>query len=76
MIQMIRDPRDVIVSQWKYVTQIDLVHKEGKALRAAADTDKLLCMIEGIPGAISPLEGCLGSPAGLAILSRGIGGPF
>ena len=82
VIQMIRDPRDVIVSQWKYVTQINLVHKEGRALRAAADTDKLLCMIEGIPGAISPLgdvwkahRGWLSFPEALVVRFEELIGP-
>lgn len=48
---MIRDPRDVVVSHFKYVNSIDLTHILHRHYASLPDDDaRLLCSIRGVPG--------------------------
>lgn len=47
---MIRDPRDLVVSHFKYVTSIDLTHVAHDYFASLPDDDaRLLCSIRGVP---------------------------
>lgn len=56
-IMVVRDPRDIVVSRYRYVVSIDRTHKEGAYLRSLKDNDeRLMASIAGVPDIISPID--------------------
>jgi hypothetical protein len=57
VIFMIRDPRDIVVSRYKYVTEIDYLHPAHGALGGLNDnSERLLASITGIEGKMPSIE--------------------
>jgi hypothetical protein len=57
VLLMIRDPRDIIVSNFKYVTYIDLTHRCHEYYSSLPDDDtRLLATIHGVDGLVSPID--------------------
>lgn len=57
VIFMVRDPRDVIVSHAKYVSEIDTTHPSHKVVASmATDSDRLMAVIRGVDGFIAPVD--------------------
>jgi sulfotransferase 6B1 len=57
VIFIIRDPRDVVVSNAKYVTEIDYTHRTHRAMsKFDNENDRLLAVICGIEGLLAPVE--------------------
>ncbi|MCJ7602652.1 MAG: sulfotransferase domain-containing protein [Desulfobulbaceae bacterium] len=53
---MIRDPRDVVLSRLKYITNIDRTHKKFEHLKRIENDDELIKgSICGIPGILAPV---------------------
>ncbi|WP_188151604.1 sulfotransferase domain-containing protein [Teredinibacter waterburyi] len=56
-ILMIRDPRDVVISNYKYVNEIDITHPTHKIISTLNDdNERLLAVIRGIDGAIASVD--------------------
>ena len=54
---MVRDPRSVIVSHYKYVTYIDTNHKTHAYFKSLkSDEVRLEAVIKGVPGIVEPIE--------------------
>lgn len=56
VLLLVRDPRDIAVSRYKYVTEIDMLHPAHPFfVNAANDEERLRMAITGVPGAMPPL---------------------
>ena len=56
VLLLVRDPRDIAVSRYKYVTEIDMLHPAHSFfIKAANDKERLRMAITGVPGAMPPL---------------------
>jgi hypothetical protein len=57
MILMIRDPRDILISYCKYVTEIDYTHRDHNYYKNLLDDDaRLMAAIKGVDGITSPID--------------------
>ncbi len=57
IIFIIRDPRDVVVSWFKYVCNIDCVHQANKYISSLEDDDaRLMAAINGVPRVVEPIS--------------------
>lgn len=57
VLLMIRDPRDIVVSHFKYVTSIDTTHRTHKYFASLPDDDsRLMATICGVEGLVSPID--------------------
>jgi hypothetical protein len=60
VIFMIRDPRDIVVSKYKYFTDIEHTHDAHKQLlKAASDSERLMLSIKGIDNIIPGIKQAL-----------------
>ncbi len=64
VIVLIRDPRDIMVSYGHYVATMDTTHPAHPHFRALSGRDRLLTMIAGVPGVVSPMREVLERYAG------------
>lgn len=56
VVFVIRDPRDVVVSRYKYATEIDLTHFAHETFRDLPDDrSRLMASIRGVPGVLPPI---------------------
>lgn len=56
VIEVVRDPRDVVVSRWKYISGVHVAHKAHRELmRIRDDEARLSACILGIPNVIKPI---------------------
>lgn len=54
---LIRDPRDVVISNYKYVNEIDTTHYSHKFIASLPDDDaRLAAVINGIDGAVASVD--------------------
>lgn len=54
---MIRDPRDIVVSSYRYICYIDTTHYAHAAVsRLDSDSARLAAVIRGIEGAVAPVD--------------------
>lgn len=57
VLLMIRDPRDTVVSSFKYVTYVDSTHRWHEYYASLPDDDaRLLATIKGVDGLVSPID--------------------
>lgn len=57
VIFIIRDPRDVVVSWFKYVCNIDCVHSANEYISSLDDDDaRLMAAINGVPKVVEPIN--------------------
>lgn len=64
-ILMIRDPRQIIISHYKYVSYIDTNHPtHGYFKNLKNDNDRLLAVINGVDGIVESIDDVLSSYAG------------
>lgn len=57
VVFLIRDPRDIVVSRYKYVTYMDKLHPAHKSMvLAKSDAERLTLSIMGIEGAMGPIR--------------------
>lgn len=55
-LMMIRDPRDIAVSHFNYVTYIDYTHPSHQYFKSLPDDDaRLMAVIEGVDGIVQPI---------------------
>jgi sulfotransferase 6B1 len=60
VIFMIRDPRDIVISRYKYITNIDFTHPAHRYfVNTATDHERLLMSINGIDGVILSIRDVL-----------------
>ena len=56
-LMMIRDPRQIIISHYKYVTYIDTNHRTHKAfINMKNDTERLNAVINGVDDIVAPID--------------------
>lgn len=62
LVFLIRDPRDIVVSRYKYITYMDKLHPAHEAMISAeSDADRLKLSIVGIDGLMRSIRGVLES---------------
>jgi hypothetical protein len=60
MLFVVRDPRDIAISRFRYVTEIDLLHPASKAMRELPNNEaRIAAAIEGIPGSMPSMAEAL-----------------
>ncbi len=55
-IFIVRDPRDVLISQVKYIAEIDLTHPAHELYATLSDEEKLMVSIQGKKGITTPID--------------------
>tara|TARA_B100000886_G_C20406732_1_gene485149 strand:- start:750 stop:1589 length:840 start_codon:yes stop_codon:yes gene_type:complete len=64
-ILIIRDPRQIIISHYKYVSYIDTTHPINDYFKSLKDdNERIMAVINGIPGIVEPIEDILNSYVG------------
>lgn len=57
VLNMVRDPRDLVVSTMKYVTYIDVTHPaHDYFIKLKSDDDRLVAAIRGVRGVVAPVD--------------------
>lgn len=57
VLNMVRDPRDMVISTMKYVTYIDVTHPaHGSFINMSSDDERLMAAIRGVRGVVAPVN--------------------